>query len=54
MDIFEKAISKVSGRNVLDIATQEGHFVQLLMKNLQSYEQIVGIDIDQEAIKKAQ
>ncbi|MBN1452699.1 MAG: class I SAM-dependent methyltransferase [Anaerolineales bacterium] len=54
MDIIQKAISKVTGGKVLDVATQEGHFVQLLMKNLQSYTQIVGIDIDQEAIKKAQ
>ena len=54
MDIFAKAISKVTGGKVLDVATRDGHFVQLLMKNLQSYEQIVGIDIDQDAIKKAQ
>ena len=54
MDIFENAISKVTGGKVLDVATRDGHFVQLLMKNLQSYEQIVGIDLDQDAIKKAQ
>jgi SAM-dependent methyltransferase len=54
MDIIEKAISKVIGGKVLDVATRDGHFVQLLMKNLQSYEQIVGIDVDQDAIKKAQ
>ena len=54
MDNIEEAISKVVGGKVLDVATQEGHFVQLLMNNLQSYVQIVGIDIDQEAIKKAQ
>ena len=52
--VIEEAISKVVGGKVLDVATQEGHFVQLLMNNLQSYVQIVGIDIDQEAIKKAQ
>ena len=54
MDIIEKAIGKVVGGKVLDVATQEGHFVQFLTRNLQSYEQIVGIDVDQEAIKKAQ
>jgi ubiquinone/menaquinone biosynthesis C-methylase UbiE len=54
LDIFEKVMSGVAGGIVLDIATQEGHFVQLLVKNLQSYIQIVGIDIDGEAIGKAQ
>jgi len=54
MDIIEKAISKVVGGRVLDVATQKGNFIQLLMKNLQSYVKIVGIDIDQEAIKNAQ
>ena len=54
MDIIEKAIGKMVGGKVLDVATQEGHFVQFLTRNLQSYEQIVGIDVDQEAIKKAQ
>lgn len=52
MDIIEEAISKVSGGRVLDVATQEGHFVRLLMKHLQSYTQIVGIDVDRDAIKK--
>jgi ubiquinone/menaquinone biosynthesis C-methylase UbiE len=53
LDIFKKALSGVAGGKVLDIATQEGHFVQLLVKNLQSYTQIVGIDIEKEAIEKA-
>ena len=54
VDIIEEVISKVAGGRVLDVATQEGHFVRLLMKNLQSYTQIVGIDVDRDAIKKAQ
>lgn len=54
MDIIEKTIGNVAGGRVLDVATQEGHFVRLLMKNLQSYTQIVGIDVDEDAIRKAQ
>lgn len=54
MDIFGEIISKVAGGRVLDVATQEGHFIRLLMKNLQSYTQIVGIDLDSDAIIKAQ
>jgi len=53
LEILEEIISKVAGGRVLDVATQEGHFVRLLMKNLQSYTQIVGIDVDRDAIKKA-
>ena len=54
MDVLEKAINSVAAGKVLDVATQEGHFVRLLMKNLQSYTQIVGIDVDEDAIRKAQ
>ena len=53
MNIIEKAISTIAGGRVLDVATQEGHFVRMLMKNLQSYNQIVGIDVDEQAIKTA-
>ena len=54
MNIIERAISSVAGGRVLDVATQEGHFVQMLMKNLSSYTQIVGIDVNEQAIKTAQ
>jgi ubiquinone/menaquinone biosynthesis C-methylase UbiE len=52
-NIIEKAIGSVIGGSVLDVATQEGHFVQMLMENLQGYHQIIGIDIDESAIKTA-
>ena len=38
---------------MLDVATQEGHFIGILMKNLQSYSQIVSVDINEQAIKTA-
>jgi ubiquinone/menaquinone biosynthesis C-methylase UbiE len=53
VNIIERAISSVAGGRVLDVATQEGHFVQMLMKNLQCYTQIVGIDVNEQAIKTA-
>jgi ubiquinone/menaquinone biosynthesis C-methylase UbiE len=53
MDIFERALSGIAGGRVLDVATQEGHFVQTLMENLQSYTEIVGIDISERAIETA-
>lgn len=53
MNIIEEALSHVAGGKVLDVATHEGHFIRTLMKNLRSYTQIVGIDVDQQAIKAA-
>jgi len=53
VNIIEKAISSIPGGRVLDVATQEGHFVQMLMNNLQSYTQIIGIDVNEQAIKTA-
>jgi ubiquinone/menaquinone biosynthesis C-methylase UbiE len=35
------------------VATQEGHFVQILMNYLKSYSEIVGIDINEQAIGTA-
>jgi ubiquinone/menaquinone biosynthesis C-methylase UbiE len=53
VDVIERALSSVAGGRVLDVATQEGHFVRILMKNLQCYTQIIGIDVDEQAIKTA-
>jgi len=38
---------------VLDVASLEGGFVQILMENLKDYTEIVGIDIHKEAIDRA-
>lgn len=53
MDIIEQALSTITGGRVLDVATQEGRFVQILTENLQSYTQAVGIDLTEQAIKTA-
>ena len=53
MNIIERAVSNIAGGKVLDVATQEGHFIQMLMKNLQSYTEIVGIDVNEQAVETA-
>ena len=54
MNIFKQALGDISGGSVLDIATQEGGFVRILMESLQSYTEIIGIDISEQAIATAQ
>ena len=53
MGIFEEVLNKIDGGRVLDVATHEGGFVHILKDNLQSYTQIIGIDINVQAIVKA-
>jgi ubiquinone/menaquinone biosynthesis C-methylase UbiE len=48
---FERALGHIAGGKILDIATREGHFVRILMKYLQSYSEILGIDIDKVALE---
>ena len=52
-DVFTEALGGINGGRVLDVATQEGGFVQILMDSLQDYTEIVGIDIDEPAIETA-
>jgi ubiquinone/menaquinone biosynthesis C-methylase UbiE len=54
MSIIEKALGEIDGNRILDIATQQGHFTQILTNNLKSYTEIVGIDTNQVAIRSAQ
>jgi ubiquinone/menaquinone biosynthesis C-methylase UbiE len=53
VDIFETALGGIAGGRVLDVATQEGGFVQILLENLNDWSEIVGIDIDARAIEAA-
>ena len=53
MDVFEKAIGRIDGGRVLDVATQEGGFVQILIENLKSCKELVGIDVSESAIETA-
>jgi 2-polyprenyl-3-methyl-5-hydroxy-6-metoxy-1,4-benzoquinol methylase len=54
VDVVERVLRGIDGGRVLDVATQEGGFVQILMGNLKGYTEIVGIDIHERAIETAQ
>jgi SAM-dependent methyltransferase len=54
VDLFERALGRIDGGRVLDVATQEGGFVQILIDHLKNYTEIVGIDVDGRAIETAQ
>ena len=54
MSICERVLGDIAGGRVLDVATQEGGFVQILMESLKDYTEIVGIDVNDQAIEKAQ
>ena len=43
MSVIERILSGIEGGRVLDVATQEGHFAQVLKGYLKSYTEIVGI-----------
>jgi ubiquinone/menaquinone biosynthesis C-methylase UbiE len=53
MNFFENSLGYVSTGRVLDVATQEGGFVQILTKHLRDYTSIIGMDIDPRAVLKA-
>ncbi|MBU0492583.1 MAG: methyltransferase domain-containing protein [Chloroflexi bacterium] len=53
MNIFEPILGNMVGGRVLDVATREGGFVQILTGNLKNYTEMVGIDISEHAIEVA-
>ncbi|MHA1908102.1 MAG: methyltransferase domain-containing protein [Candidatus Thorarchaeota archaeon] len=46
-------LGEISGGVILDIATQQGSFINVLMKTLKDYDSFFGIDISEEHIEKA-
>ena len=54
MNIFKQTLGDIAGGRVLDVATQAGDFVRILAESLESYTEIVGIDISEQAIETAQ
>jgi SAM-dependent methyltransferase len=52
-DLFRDVLGQIPGGRVLDVATAEGGFVEILMDNLSSYTDILGIDVEQEALEAA-
>ena len=53
LNAFEEALADIAGGRVLDVATQEGGFVRILAKGLKSYTDIVGVDINGQAMETA-
>ena len=52
--MIERILNGLDGGKVLDVATHEGHFVQILIENLKSYSEIAGIDTNEKAVETAQ
>ena len=44
MDVLRQALQGISGGNVLDVATGEGHFIEVLAEALRDWDHITGID----------
>ena len=53
VDIFSRALGHLSGGRVLDLATGEGGFIELLAHRLRDHDQIVGADADSPALEAA-
>ncbi len=52
-DVFDK-LSKFDGGKVLDAATGRGEFIQQIIQNFRRFDQIIGIDFNEKAVKHAQ
>jgi ubiquinone/menaquinone biosynthesis C-methylase UbiE len=50
---IERLLQEINGGRVLDVATLEGRFAKILMDNLKGYIEIIGIDIHEQAIERA-
>jgi len=47
-----KKFGSISGGAVLDVGTNDGEFIKVLMKVLKDYESFTGIDVSEEDVKK--
>ena len=48
-----KKLGTISGGDVLDVGTEDGGFIDVLMKALKEYNSFTGIDISEDELKKA-
>ncbi|MBY8998228.1 MAG: class I SAM-dependent methyltransferase, partial [Candidatus Thorarchaeota archaeon] len=48
-----KKLGTLSGGDVLDVGTEDGGFINTLMKTLNNYNSFTGIDISEDELKKA-
>ena len=52
IEVREK-LGTISGGDILDVGTEDGDFINTLMKTLKGYKSFVGIDISTDDLKKA-
>ena len=50
---LRQRLGEISGGKVLDVGTQDGSFIGMLMKTLGDFESFIGIDISDEKLEKA-
>ncbi|MCE7739952.1 MAG: hypothetical protein GPJ50_11290, partial [Candidatus Heimdallarchaeota archaeon] len=53
-DKIVKQLKEISGGKILDIGTGGGGFIGFLQKALKSFDSFVGIDCNEEELKKAE
>lgn len=53
MDILKEKLGKYTGGKILDVATGDGYFINLLINNLQNYLSVVGVDTDREILEQS-
>ena len=54
IDSLKARFQEVRGGRILDVATQNGQFIQRIINSFKDYREIIGIDIDERSVKKAQ
>jgi ubiquinone/menaquinone biosynthesis C-methylase UbiE len=53
LDTLKPQLENINGEKVLDIATAQGGFIGVLKECLKGYEEIIGLDIQEDLLKKA-
>jgi ubiquinone/menaquinone biosynthesis C-methylase UbiE len=51
LEILKEKLGSISGGRILDVATGDGNFVNLLVNNMKDYSEITGIDCDKTIIE---
>ena len=52
-DVLKTRFQEVSGGRMLDVATNNGQFIQRIIESFKDYREIIGIDIDEHLLTKA-
>ena len=52
-DVLKTRFKEVSGGRMLDVATNNGQFIQRIIESFKDYKEIIGIDINEQMLVKA-